>query len=379
MNHRRYDYDVLRVCSMLGVIYLHIAAGGLRSFDLPALWNFSNLLACIATPAVPLFFMMSGALLLGSDRTTDLGYLLRKRLPRVLVPLAVYSAIALLYSVVRGNPAHALEGLSQLLNTPVLVPYWFLYALIPMYLISPLLRVMVKGLSNQHWNYMIILWVITRALYTIRSFAPAALEPVFTEHWTLNLNFIGGYLGYFLLGAYLERRETLPSRKLLMGCVVGVLCVTILGTRWDTVRTGMYLTRFTDYLALFTVVLSVCIFLLAKSCLQGRMETGKLLPLLAGNSFPVYLIHPLAIGAGEKLWTHFVGTTGPADPLQQIIFFTLVALFCIAAAVVCSSIPYVCYLFTGQSFATACQGSNVQALFRRTRVDKITKSDRMKR
>lgn len=364
MNHRRYDYDVLRVCSMLGVIYLHVAAGGLRSFGYPVLWNFSNVLACISTPAVPLFFMMSGALLLGSDRTSDLGYLFQKRIPRVLVPLLTFSLITLLYSVVRGNPQHALEGLSRLLNTPVLVPYWFLYALIPMYLISPFMRFMVKGMTNRHWNYLIALWVISLTLYTIRTFIPYDYILLFTEHWTLNLNFIGGYLGYFLLGAYLERWETLPPRKLLVGCIVAVLCISILGTRWDVIHQGMYLDRFTNYLTLFTMILSVCIFLLAKSTLRGKAETGKILPLLAGNSFPVYLIHPLAIGVGERLWTRIVGTMGPADPLQQIIFFALVALFCICASVILSSIPHVCYLFTGQSFSAACEGSNLQALRR---------------
>lgn len=365
MKKRRYDYDVLRVCSMLGVIYLHVAVGGLRSFDYPVLWNFSNVLACISTPAVPLFFMMSGALLLSGDRTTDLDYLFQKRIPKVLAPLLTFSFITLMYSVVRNNPAAALTGLSRLLNTPVVVPYWFLYALIPMYLISPFLRFTVKDMSDRHWNYMMALWVISLTLYTIRTFVPDEVELIFTEHWTLNLNFIGGYLGYFLLGAYLERWERLPSRRVLIAVILGTLCVSIFGTRWDTAHTGMYLDRFTNYLTLFTMVLSVCIFLLAKSCLRGREETGKLLPLLAGNSFAVYLIHPLAIGVGGKVWTWLLHTMGPSTPLQQVAFYLAVALFCVCASVILSSVPGVCYLFTGQSFKAASENSNLQALFRR--------------
>ena len=53
---RRYDYDVLRVCSMFGVIYLHVASGALRSLNYPVLWNVSNIFACIATPAGPLLY-----------------------------------------------------------------------------------------------------------------------------------------------------------------------------------------------------------------------------------------------------------------------------------------------------------------------------------
>lgn len=63
LSRRRWDYDLLRVASMVGVVYLHTAAGALRQLGTP-LWHFSNLLSSLATAAVPLFFMLSGALLL---------------------------------------------------------------------------------------------------------------------------------------------------------------------------------------------------------------------------------------------------------------------------------------------------------------------------
>lgn len=360
---RRCDYDLLRVCSMFGVIYLHVASGALRSLNYPILWNFSNILACLATPAVPLFFMMSGALLLKEEKTTDLTHLFQKRIPKVLFPLLTYSAVILLYSVVRHNTAGAIEGLSRLLNTPVSVPYWFLYALIPMYLLSPMLKKMTDGLSDGHWHYMIGLWVfLTLGLYTVRSFVPPQYELVVTEHWTLNINMVGGYLGYFLLGAYLERWESLPSRKVLTAVVVFMLTISILGTRWDTYTRFYYSDRFTNYLTLFTMVLASAIFLLAKSCLREKEEKGRLLPLLANLSFAVYLLHPLAIGLGEKLWTRFTGTLGPGTVPQQVFFFLSVSLCCILAAFILASIPGVCYLFTGQTYAAASRSCNLKAL-----------------
>ena len=55
LSRRRWDYDLLRVASMVGVVYLHTAAGALRQLGTP-LWHFSNLLSSLATAAVPLFF-----------------------------------------------------------------------------------------------------------------------------------------------------------------------------------------------------------------------------------------------------------------------------------------------------------------------------------
>lgn len=364
MKSRRYDYDVLRVLSMLGVVYLHTAAGSLRSFSYHSLWNFSNLITVMVTPAVPLFFMMSGALLLSEEKTSNLGQLFRRRIPKVLVPLLCWSAVSLGYTFLRGDPGAALTSLSRLLNTPVLVPYWFLYALIPMYLISPLLKAMTDHLTSRQWDYMMGLWVVlTLGLYTVRSFVPDSWELVFTEHWTLNLNMIGGYLGYFLLGAYLERWEKLPSKKALAGAVAALVAFAAVGTWWDTYDKMMYSDRFTNYLTLFTMALSVSIFLLAKSCLRGKEEKSKLLPLLAGNSFCVYLLHPLVLRVGEKLWTRFTGLLGPANIGQQVFFYLCIAAVCMIGAVILSSIPVVCYLFTGQTWAAACKGSNLRAIF----------------
>lgn len=363
---RRYDYDVLRAASMLGVIYLHTAAGSLRSLDYVVMWNFSNALVAVATPAVPLFFMMSGALLLGEDKTADLRFLFRRRIPKVFVPLCAWSAVALVYTLLSGGPDQALTALAHILNTPATVPYWFLYALIPMYLLSPMLKRMTDGLSMAHWHYMMALWVVlTLGLYTVRSFVPDAWELTFTEHWTLNINAVGGYLGYFLLGAYLERLERVPSKKVLAVVAAVMVAVSIVGTRWDTYAHMSYSDRFTNYLTLFTFVLSAAMFLLAKSCLRGKEERGKLLPLLSGVSFCVYLIHPLALGTAEWLWRTLTGLPGPANIAHQLLIFLCVSLFSIGASVALSSIKPLCFLFTGQTWAAACKATNLKALFSR--------------
>ena len=87
MTKRRLDYDFLRVCSMAAVVYLHTTAGALRTPDNVPVWHFSNLITSLCTTAVPLFFMLSGALLLKEEKTADLSVLFRRRLPKVLIPL----------------------------------------------------------------------------------------------------------------------------------------------------------------------------------------------------------------------------------------------------------------------------------------------------
>ena len=232
-SRRRWDYDLLRVASMVGVVYLHTAAGALRQLGTP-LWHFSNLISSLATAAVPLFFMLSGALLLSHPRTAELGTLFRRRLPKVLIPLLAWSGVVIALAGVLSGPQAALDKLIPLLNTPVMVPYWFLYALVPIYLVSPLLKKMTDGLSEAHWNYLVGLWLIaTIGMDTLCDLAPAGpWQSALTVHWTLNLDFVGGYLGYFLLGARLARLQKLPRRGTLWGVTAASFAVIAAGTFW---------------------------------------------------------------------------------------------------------------------------------------------------
>lgn len=359
-SNRRWDYDLMRVISMLGVVYLHSAAGALRQLGTP-LWHFSNVISSLATVAVPLFFMLSGALLLDQEQTADLTVLFRKRLPKVLLPLAAWSAVIICLKAFSGGPQAALGSLLPLLNTPVMVPYWFLYALVPMYLLSPLLKKMADGLSDTHWNYLIGLWLVcTIGWSTVTSLLPdGGLKTALTQHWTLNLNFIGGYLGYFLLGARLARLKQMPPRSWLWGGSAVLFLVIAGGTAWLSTATGTYDERFKSYLHLFAALLAALLFLLVRSYGQTR-RSGPVLTGLSALSFGVYLIHPPAIRFWEKVWTHFMGSV-TTIPLQ-LGFYLAILISCLLGAFVLSSIKPLCWLFTGQKFSAACRDCNLFAL-----------------
>ena len=345
---RRLDFDLLRVGSMLAVVYLHTAAGALRTPDNLPVWHFSNALTALCTTAVPLFFMLSGALLLGQEKTADLGTLFRRRLPKVLLPLLAWSAAVIVLTGLRGGWASAGDKLLPLLSTPVLVPYWFLYALIPMYLLSPLLKRMADGLSGAHWRYLVGLWLLaTLGARTLTAFLPAPWTAGVQVHWTLNLDVVGGYLGYFLLGAALNRWTRPPGRKVLWGAAAVLYGVILLGTAWDTLSTGVYSERFKSYLNLFAALLAAVIFLLARSYLAGR-TSSRAVSALSELSFGVYLSHPLAIEFWQDTWVKLFHN--PVDTVgEQILYYLVILLCCLAGTLALSAIPVLRSLFTGQS------------------------------
>ncbi|MFR0796185.1 MAG: acyltransferase [Oscillospiraceae bacterium] len=100
MNERPHvDYfDGLRIFAALCVIFMHTAAGPLRA-GVNTDWHLLNVCTSLAFTAVPLFLMMSGYLLMTSRKTADISVLLRHRLPRLVVPLAGWTVVAVLWQM----------------------------------------------------------------------------------------------------------------------------------------------------------------------------------------------------------------------------------------------------------------------------------------
>ena len=343
---------------MAAVVYLHTAADGLRQSEHMALWHLSNLLSALAVAAVPLFFMLSGALLLGSDKTDDPAYLLRRRLPRVAVPGLFWSLLVVVGVWLTQGGEAALLKFVNLPAISVLTPYWFLYALIPMYLLSPLLKRMTDHLEERHWRYLLGLWVVvTLAINQLSGFLPDPWYALLRENATLNVSVLEGYLGYFLLGAWLERLEKPPERRILLAVALGSWAVIALGTWIVFLATGTYGEQFATYRGVCTMALSASLFLLFKDLFRGR-RSGRVVVLLSACSFGVYLAHPMAIAAIRGL------LGGALSIPAQLAVWLLSLIGCVLGTVLVSSVPGLCFLATGQRFRDACRESNVFALLR---------------
>jgi len=357
------DYDLLRVLSMFSVVYAHTAYGAIWTPESRAIWHIANLLSTFANSSVPIFFMLSGALLLSGAKVEGPADIFQKRLPRILVPLLTWSLLVILL-VARGDPEGALTLLRNLSHDPVLVPYWFLYAMIPMYLLIPLLQTLTAHLTPALWRYLLALWgVVVVGFHTVRDLFPM-IGLFLKENAAYNLSFLGGYLGYFLLGTALERLQPLPSRSALAAAAMISYLVIAAGTAWTTISSGVYDTRFHAHVNIFMVVLSSSLFLLARSYFSDR-ESGKGLTFLSSISFGVYLAHPKAINLGYKMWYSLLGGDVIDTIPEHLFFFVVILAACVAGAAIAASIPGVCYLLTGQRFSTACRDGNLFALLHR--------------
>ena len=138
---REYSFDILRVVSMCMVVIIHVANVYSRSFGLIGNKSFavSLFFNTVSRISVPIFLMISGALLL--DREFNLKKYI-KRLIKFILLIIVWDAIYLIWEYLYLGTTY--DKLYNLLLNPYRAHLWFLYTIVVLYAIQPLLRLILN-------------------------------------------------------------------------------------------------------------------------------------------------------------------------------------------------------------------------------------------
>ena len=138
MRARIVYFDLLRCLAILLVIVLHSVANIIVN---PAFYQLPSWYLCMTVDpfdraAVPLFFMISGALFLNHSKSGRIWAFYRHNIPKLVVPLAAWSLIYYIYNSVRENTPLSAEHFFGLLFGPgVSFHMWFIYSLLGLYLL----------------------------------------------------------------------------------------------------------------------------------------------------------------------------------------------------------------------------------------------------
>ena len=241
MKEKRLDFELLRIFAIFGVVFNHTELRGFELYMLPECsgvnYTASLLLGILCKIAVPLFFLVSGGLLL--DREEPIRTLLKKRVLRVAAALGIFSVALYLFHVAWGyvpSPG-AWDFLKGLWKGNLCAPYWYLYTYLGLLLLLPLLRPMVRNMPDWAFVYLTALHLILHGV----------LEPIgIITGWgsvtsDLLLPLAEPSLFYFLMGYYLACRfpwEKLTGKRLAMlwgGALISVAGIYLLADfrfRW---------------------------------------------------------------------------------------------------------------------------------------------------
>jgi surface polysaccharide O-acyltransferase-like enzyme len=334
---------------MVGVIMLH-AAGRftITSLELNqmnplqmAQWAIVDICQSVAVPlGVPLFLMLTGALLLQPGKTESLSVFFKKRWARIGLPTLFWGAAYFAWDfLVQGIPFTSTVIIQGILNGPY-TQIWYIYVLVGLYLVTPILRIFTDHADQKMMKYFVILWVIG-----------AAILPFFGLFTAFTLNSyvftISGYVGFFVLGTYLStvaiRRRTL-SFFIILG-----MALTAIGTYALAATVGgteMYF--FQQYFSPTIILTSVMVFLLLLSvkCPSTQKDAslskvGKLIKLISENTLGIFFIHVMIIESIQKGYFGFAINRDMLNPIIEIPIVTIIVLFAsLAIILILKRVPY---------------------------------------
>ncbi len=192
----RCHLEVLRIIAIFLVFYNHSAAFKVFETEHGMLYAISLLLSLLCKVAVPIFFMVSGALLLGKSEGAK--ELFQKRILRCVLVLVLFSYCYYMKLFLRGEIEFSVIGfLSSILQKEIFLPYWYLYAYLGFLLMLPILRPLAQNLGKGAVCYLIVLGILFRCILPVVQ----ALTG-FAVNSNLNISSILGTVFFFPIAGY---------------------------------------------------------------------------------------------------------------------------------------------------------------------------------
>lgn len=330
--------DFLRFIAAIAVIAIHVL-GPFRYLygDIPdADWLAAAGINSVTRWAVPVFMLISGALLLSTERAFQCEHYLSKRLSKVAIPFIGWTII---YAVIGGFMVNdvftgqwvsstTVDMLKNSPNDPVWYHLWFFYDFIPLYFVIPFLIPLLKKASAEHIKLALFAWLVLFLMNWLK------VESFLQQNLIL-------YSGYLVLGWFLFNRDNRPQLKMWVAAGGLMLCANFFGTWQIAAETGKYNSFFMGYKTLNTAVIGGMLFVLAQT--YAEQITGKfraLVTIISTYSLGIYLLHPLLLIPVRELNQGFYESFGSNwIAIPAITLITLVISLVLTMGLV--KIPYI--------------------------------------
>lgn len=293
MERKRVIYfDMLRIVAIIGVIQIHITAEFWFTTDIHSFeWNVYNVYDSLARFAVPIFVMLSGAFMLDPNYPLSISKLYKKKILHLVTAFFFWSAIYSIYGYLR-HQYNLKIALINLLKGPLHL--WFLFMIVGLYLITPILREMIKNKFVTEY-FLILSFIFTFFLQSLLTEDFVYIDELNAYINQLHFYFTLGYVPYFVAGYYLKNTEIDTKKEFIIYLLAGAALLSIIFlTRMLSFRTGTANERYYSYLSLNVFMVSIAVFVLFKnqiSKIDFSEKTEKVTCALSQNSFGIYLVH----------------------------------------------------------------------------------------
>jgi surface polysaccharide O-acyltransferase-like enzyme len=336
----------LRIAAIGAVVLIHSSSGLVLNNAIrgSATWWVGVVLNRGAGWAVPVFIMVSGALLLAPRPNEGAAAFYRRRLDRIAIPLVVAHVG---YFLVRWRLDHesltASRIVADLLHAKVYTQLYFFWIILGLYVVTPLLRRALAGLTHREIalvgaggiGFMWAAYAATAILAAVGA-TTTLWQPAALVLWI-------PYLGYFVMG-YALRDLGLRGRWLAL--TIGLLLVATAASIWQFVDGGGLLRSLViggGYQGLPVATSALAVFVIARSLVPAtsRFAVGTAshrLRGLAALTLGVFVVHLVVLRYVWRLpGLSFANAEASVPVTLEAWLITLIASF--ALCLVLARIP----------------------------------------
>lgn len=274
-------------------------------------------------PAIPLFVMVTGALLLPVKENISAYY--KKRLTRLIVPFIIWSVLYNLFPWITGllglSPtvindffawAEPDQSFSGALHNILMIPFnfsmlavqmWYVYLLIGLYLYMPIFSAWVRQASLKEQKVFLSLWFVSLFIPYLREYLTRDLWGTCSWNEFGLLYYFAGFNGYLLLGhCIINNNINLSWNKLAVigipSFVVGY-CITFFGFKSITALPGQpveLVELFFTYCSPNVLLMTIPIFLAVKKLKFQSVAVRCFAVSISTCTFGIWMSHYLFLG-----------------------------------------------------------------------------------
>jgi len=313
--------DVVRFSAIFLVVFIHNSTTPSYVFS-----NFILLIPyTIAPSCVPLFVLLSGALLLNKNEDAVTFY--KKRLHKLLIPWVCWTIIYMLFAILFNNhKVTSFLNLIRFFHVAFLTNLWFLPMIFTLYLLTPLTWLIIR---EKYGKIILLALIIIWYLFiNIASSVNSFFQLGFSLHFPIFIQFIG----YFLLGYFLIQLKA-TKKRFYIYLVLFLLCLTaiISGSIYSAYRitdtssiSSFYFGQVSPLIAILSCSLFLFLVNLFTLWQLKNKKVKKIITELSLASFGIYLVHGLLIDILLKIFPIINAQITALNPLLSTMIKTLI-------------------------------------------------------
>lgn len=300
-EYKKTYLEIMRILAIFFVVFNHTSIRGYKMGLVAenSIQHFIYLIITMITKFnVPIFFMISGALLIGKDET--LKDIMKKRVFRFIIVIIIANIIVYLDTLIKNYQINEMNFFNCLKGcfAGMHYSYWFLYAYLSALLMLPFIRIIGQEINKELFIYLLLIHFIFSSLVPL-------INVVFDGKFNISFNeslylpiMLEKNMFYMLIGYYLEHKCNDRIYKKRYVCIIFIL--SIIGIAIEVIVTHIQGEKYgfsEAYVQMFDYLIAIFIYVFIKYvCINNKIfdgAIGRLICIVGNCTFGMYLFDPL--------------------------------------------------------------------------------------